>query len=203
MRRPASEFAALAGRLAALLALSGGAAQAGDAAQLVASVCSACHGADGNSVVPAFPKLAGLQAEYVSKQLNDYLSGKRKNELMAPALASVKDDDVPALAAFFARQAPAPGKAEDPALAAAGKKLYEDGNVETGVPACAGCHQPKGEGNVRYPRLAGQHQAYTLQQMLSFKGGERANDKGRVMRSVAERMTEPEMKAASEYLAGL
>lgn len=196
-------FGAPAWRVAALFMLACGVARAADVPQLVANVCVACHGAEGNSLVPSFPKLAGLQAEYLSKQLKDYLSGKRKNEVMAPALASMKDDDIPALAAYFARQTATPGKVEDPALASAGKKLYEDGNVEAGVPACAGCHQPKGEGNVRYPRLAGQHQAYTLQQMMDFKTGARANDKGKVMRAVAERMSEQEMKTVSEYLAGL
>lgn len=199
----AALFSSSAWRGALLLALVCGVARAGDVQQLVTTVCAACHAADGNSVVPTFPKLAGLQPEYLSKQLKDYLSGKRKNEVMAPALESIKDDDVPGLAAHFARQTPAPGKVEDAALAAAGKKLYEDGNVDTGVPACGGCHQPKGEGNARFPRVAGQHQAYTLQQMADFKSGARANDKGKVMRAVAERMTEQEMKAVSEYLAGL
>ena len=186
-----------------MVMLACGVARAADVPQLVASVCAACHGAEGNSLAPTFPKLAGLQEEYVSKQLKDYLSGKRKNEVMAPALATIQDNDVSAFAAYFARQTPAPGKVEDPALASVGKKLYDDGNVETGVPACAGCHQPKGEGNARYPRLAGQHQAYTLQQMTDFKSGARANDKGKVMRAVAERMSEQEMKSVSEYLAGL
>lgn len=186
-----------------LAAVSCSAAQAAGAEHLVKTVCVACHGEQGNSVVAAFPKLAGLQAEYLAKQLQDYLSGKRKNEAMAPALASLESKEVAELAAYYAAQKTAPGKVEDPALAAAGKKLYEDGNTETGVPACMGCHQPLGEGNARFPRLAAQHPAYTLKQMADFKSGARANDKGKVMRAVAERLTEQEMKAVSEYLAGL
>lgn len=174
-----------------------------DAAPAAATACIACHGADGNSVVPNFPKLAGLQVEYLSKQLNDYITGKRKNEVMAPIIAGLKPRDVPGLASYFATQTPAPGKVEDAALAEAGKALYEDGNIDAGVPACMGCHQPKGEGNARYPRLAGQHQAYTLQQMVDFKSGVRDNDRGKVMRTVAGRLSEQEMKAVSEYIAGL
>ena len=88
-------------------------------------------------------------------------------------------------------------------MVAAGKKIYDDGNDANGVPACGGCHMEKGEGNERYPRVAGQHQAYAIQQMMDFKAGTRNNDKGRVMRVVAERMTESEMKAVAEYLAAL
>jgi cytochrome c553 len=183
--------------------LLAGPAWAADAREIAASVCVACHGEDGNSAVPIFPKLAAQHPVYLEKQLNDFLSGKRKNDVMAPFLSSFSKSDVPALAAFYAAQPLAPGKVEDAALAEAGKKLYDDGNTASGIPACMGCHQPKGEGNARYPRVAGQHQAYTLQQMMDFKNGARANDRGKVMRAVAERMTEEEMKAVSEYLAGM
>jgi cytochrome c553 len=177
--------------------------QAADAKELAATVCLPCHGEVGNSVVPMFPKLAGQREIYLAKQLNEFISGKRKNEIMAPITATLSKDDVPGLAAFYAAQTQTPGNVADAALADAGKKLYDDGNTESGVPACMGCHQPKGEGNERYPRLAGQHQTYTLQQMADFKAGNRANDKGKVMRAVAERMTDQEMKAVSEYIAGL
>jgi cytochrome c553 len=178
-------------------------AAAAAAADIAASLCAACHGEGGNSVVPTFPKLAGQQTDYLAKQLTEFLSGKRKSEVMAPAIASLKSGDVPGLAAYYAAQKPVPGKVEDPALAAAGKKLYDDGNEANGVPACGGCHLEKGEGNERFPRVAGQHQAYAVQQMMDFKTGARNNDKGRVMRVVAERMTEAEMKAVAEYLAAL
>jgi cytochrome c553 len=176
---------------------------AADAKEIATTVCAACHGADGNSVVPMFPKLAGQQETYLAKQLNEFISGKRKNDVMAPIVTTISKDDVPGLTAYFSKQAQTPGAAGDAALVEAGRKLYEDGNTDSGIPACMGCHQPKGEGNERYPRLAGQHQTYTQQQMADFKAGVRNNDKGKVMRSVAERMTEQEMKAVSEYIAGL
>jgi len=174
-----------------------------DAGELAGSICMACHGEGGNSVVPNFPKLSGQHAAYLEKQLNEFLNGKRRNDVMAPILDSFSKQDVPALAAWYAAQKPTPGTVGDPGLLAAGKVIYEDGNVETGVPGCMGCHQPRAQGNARYPRLAGQHQAYTLQQMNDFKSGVRDNDKGKVMRAVAERMTEQEMQAVAEYIASL
>ena len=194
-------FCGHAGISLALLSVS--LAWAGDAKEIASTVCVACHGEGGNSVVPMFPKLAGQHPDYLAKQLNEFISGKRKNEIMAPTIAGLSKGDVPGLAAYYAAQTQAPGAVEDARLAEAGKKLYEDGNTDSGVPACMGCHQPKGEGNERFPRLAGQHQTYTQQQMADFKGGVRTNDKGKVMRAVAERMTEQEMKAVSEYIAGL
>lgn len=186
--------------LAAFFAAAGHAA---DATEIATTICAACHGEDGNSVAPNFPKLAGQQPSYMIKQLNEFISGKRKNDIMAAILPSISKDHVPGLAEYYAGKKQSPGRIEDATLAEAGKKLYEDGNTDSGVPACMGCHLPRGEGNERYPRLAGQHQVYTLQQMGDFKNGVRTNDKGRVMRAVAERMTEQEMKAVSEYIAGL
>ncbi len=174
-----------------------------DATEIAGTVCAACHGEGGNSSVPMFPRLAGLQVQYLSKQLNDYLSGKRKNDIMTPVVASLKWSDLSDLAAYFAAQKPQPGIVQDKELAAVGKVLYEDGNTTSGVPACEGCHQPKGVGNARYPRIAGQHQAYTIAEMTQFKKGTRANDRAHAMRSVAERMTEQEIAAVAEYLAGL
>lgn len=176
---------------------------AADARELATTVCAACHGADGISVAPVFPKLAGLQETYLAKQLHDFLSGKRKSEVMAPFLDKFKDEDVPSLAAYYAGQQPASGAAEDQKLAEAGKKLFEDGNADTGVPGCMGCHMRKGEGHQRYPRLAGQHKAYTMQQMTDFKSGVRNNDRAKVMRAIAGRMSEAEMQAVAEYLGGL
>lgn len=189
--------------LALALAPAGLAATA-NANETAKTVCAPCHGIDGNSTVPIFPRLAGLQAEYIAKQLQDYLSGKRKNEVMAPTMSNLAAADIPGLAAYFAAQKPAPGtKADDEKLAAAGKALYEDGNTASGVPACVGCHQERGAGNERYPRIAGQHGAYATAQMLAFKNGTRTNDRARVMRAVAERMTELEIQAVSAYLSGL
>jgi cytochrome c553 len=192
---PASRFAIAIGASALFLAA------VAHAADEAVATCVACHGEGGNSAVPDFPKLAGQQANYIAKQLTDYHAGKRKNDIMAGALAAVKPADFKAIAAYFAAQKPAPGSAQDAALAAAGKKLYESGNDATGVAGCTGCHLAKGEGNESNPRVAGQHQAYALQQMKDFKTGARNNDKGRVMRVVAERMSEAEIKAVVEYMA--
>jgi cytochrome c553 len=178
-------------------------AHGADAAEIATTVCAACHGADGNSVAPMFPKLAGQQEAYLSKQLTEFISGKRKNEIMEPIIATIGKGDVAGLAAYYAGQKQAPGEVADAAIVDAGKKLYADGNTDSGVPACMGCHLENGMGNERYPRLAGQHQTYTQQQMADFKAGKRNNDKGKVMRAVAERMTEQEMKAVSEYIASL
>ena len=188
--------------LAALLVLCAGSTLA-DTQQIVSTLCVACHGEGGNSTVPTFPRLAGLQAEYLAKQLTDFMSGKRKSDVMAPMIAQIKNDDIAGLAAYFAAQTPARGIAGDAQRAAAGKLIFDDGNTSSGLPACTGCHQAGGAGNERYPRLAGQHAPYTLAQMQQFKAGTRSNDKARVMRSVAERMSEDEMAAVAEYLAGL
>jgi cytochrome c553 len=174
-----------------------------EAKLVVTTLCAACHGEDGNSTVGVYPKLAGLQADYIVKQIKDFVAGKRKNELMTPIAENLSSGDVPAIAAHFSAQKPAPGKVENPQLVAAGKRIFDDGNTTSGVPACAGCHLPNAAGNERFPRLAGQHQAYILQELTDLKSGLRANDRGRVMRAVAERMTEDEMKAVAEYIAGL
>lgn len=203
MKRTRPYHRAVAALGAALTAAAFAPARAADTAQIVATVCAACHGEDGNPVVPMFPKLAGLQVEYLRKQLMDFKTGKRKNDVMAPAMAQVGEGDIPALADWYAAKKTAPGAVQDAKLAEAGKRLYDDGNVDSGVPACVGCHQEGAKGNPRYPRLAGQHAAYTMAQMALFKSGARNNDRAHSMRSVADRMTDDEMAAVAEYLAAL
>lgn len=176
---------------------------AADAVELAATVCVPCHGEGGNSVIPTVPRLAGLRASYISKQLKDYLSGRRSNEMMAPVIASLDEGDVPGLAAHFAQQNPLPGEVREPQLLASGKAMYDDGNVASGVPACVGCHQERGVGNERNPRVAGQQQAYAIEQIQQFRSGKRTNDRIKAMRHVAERMTDEEIRAVAEYLAGL
>ena len=187
--------------LAAALALP--AAAGADTKELVTTVCGGCHGEDGNSVAEIFPRLAGQHAEYLTKQLNEFMSGKRKSDVMAGVIAGLKSEDVPGLAAHYAAQRPQRGTAQDATLAATGKLVFDDGNTTTGVPACVGCHQPEAAGNERFPRLAGQHREYLLQQMKQFQTGERNNDRAKVMRTIAGRMTEQEIGAVVEYLAGL
>ncbi len=179
------------------------AADPGSAKETATTVCAACHNADGNSSIPMFPKLAGLQEEYLTKQLKEFINGNRKSDVMAPVVANLKPEDIPALANYFARQKPQAGKTQDAALAEQGKKIFLDGNEETGVPGCVGCHQAGAAGNERYPRIAGQHPEYVVQQLKSFAAGDRSNDYSRFMRVTAKRMTEAEMKAVAEYLAGL
>ena len=175
------------------------------AGSLTVTACLPCHagGAAGPQVAPTFPKLDGQHAAYVEKQLREYKSGKRKSDIMAPIFGALKKQQIPGMAAHFASQTPARGAVENPEVAARGKVLYEEGNRATGVPGCIGCHLPDGVGSQRYPRLAGQRQAYTVQQLMDFKSGTRSNDRARVMRLVAGRLTEEEMRAVAEYLAGL
>ncbi len=193
----------LARYLVAALAFTAIGAQAQEAAKIAETVCAPCHGPDGNSVIPNFPKIAGQQPSYIAKQLADIAAGKRKSDAMGAALANVTSSDYAALAAWFAAQKRAQGKVEDAAAARLGEKLFKEGNPDTGVPACAGCHMAKGEGNDRNPGISGQHQAYAIKEIQDFKSGARANDKGRVMRVVAERLTDAEIKAVTEYMAGL
>lgn len=178
-------------------------AVAGDVSSTATTVCFACHGENGNSITPIFPKLAGQQRVYITKQLKEFASGKRANEIMVPIIQELSEGDMTGLGAWFSEQKPVPGKVEDAELATVGKRLFHEGNASSGVPACEGCHQPDGKGNERYPRLAGQHQAYSISQLNNFKNGSRSNDRGKVMRAVAERLSEDEMKAVAEYIAGL
>jgi cytochrome c553 len=189
--------------LASPVSVTTGAAATSDTRieSLVSTVCQACHMADGNSVVPLFPKLAGQHPEYLAKQLQDILEGKRQNDVMAPILSQFTRADIPGLAAHYARQTPAPGVVRDPALLEMGRRVYEDGNEETGVPSCSGCHEDDGTGNERYPRLAGQHQEYLVQEMSRFRNHSRTN--GKYMQAVSERLTDAEIVAVAEYLASL
>jgi cytochrome c553 len=180
------------------------------AQQIVTQVCAACHGPDGNSASPANPNLARQQAEYISAQLAHFKDGTRSNPIMAGMAASLSPEDMKSLGAYFAQQKPKGLAAKDPALVAAGQKLYRGGNATTGVPACAACHSPTGVGMpVRYPRLSGQYADYTFAQLQAFKNSQRGMDKegkdvnGRVMAQIAGRMSEPEMRAVADYAAGL
>lgn len=174
----------------------------GDPQQIVATACVACHGQDGNSAVPIFPKLAGQQEIYLAKQLNDYLRGRRENPVMQQAIANLSRSDVPGLAAYFAGQrAVQPAAADDPALAQRGRDLFERGNVDAGIPACRGCHESQAQGDGRYARLAGQSAMYLAQTLGEFKAGTRHNDPARVMRNAAAHLDDDDMKALAAYLA--
>ncbi len=183
------------------------AAPRGDPAkgQTIASgVCAGCHGADGNSGVPANPTLAGQHAGYTAKQLANFKSGERKNAIMQGMVAALSPQDMLDLGAYYARQQAKPRPANDKELALVGQKLYRAGNAATGLPACAGCHSPNGAGiPAQYPRLAGQHAEYTVAQLRAFRAGERGNDMNKVMRTIASRLSDREMQALAEYTSGL
>jgi cytochrome c553 len=171
---------------------------------IVNSLCVACHGVDGNSPLPANPNLAGQHARYLYKQLSDYKAGRRKNSVMGGMVATLSDDDMRNLAAYFATQRPRPGAAQDRELVAAGQKLYRGGDSATGVPACSACHSPNGAGiPVQYPRLAGQQGEYTVSQLQHFRSGERVNDANAMMRTIAARLSDKEIAALAEYISGL
>jgi cytochrome c553 len=169
-------------------------------------LCASCHGVNGNSTIPENPKLAGLQARYASQQMKDFKSGKRASAVMAGIMAGIDDAEIELLATYFHEQKPAPSmppKPADPKLLAQGKEIYFEGIVGSAVPACAGCHTETGKGTNRYPRLAGQHGVYLVQQMLAYKSSERKNDDRELMRAVATRMTEAEIRAVSEFIQTL
>jgi len=176
------------------------AAASDDIPRLVTTVCHACHMSDGNSIVPSFPKLAGQQAHYLERQLNEWRLGRRDIDAMAAFLPQVTTAAVKELAAYYAAQARTPGTVLDPALAARGETLYLDGNEDSGVPACEACHQWEGQGNERYPRLAGQHQAYTVKALQDIRSDARD---GGIMNRIAARMSDDEIRAVAEYIAGL
>jgi len=180
-----------------------GTSVATDANAIATTVCVACHGEDGNSVIPMFPKIAGLQEGYIVKQLRDFRSGSRKSDVMAPVAAALKPEDIAPLAAYYSNRKMKPGEAGDKKAAGFGKMVYLDGNEESGVPACIGCHQPGGVGHLVYPRIGGQHAPYVMHEMKEFASGGRSNDFGRFMRTIARRMTEEEIQSVAEYLAGL
>ncbi len=193
--------------LAATSAYANPTATKGDpkaAEKLVGSVCMACHGIDGNSVAAANPKLAGVSEHYLYKQLAEFKSGARKNPVMNGIVKDLSDADLKNLAAYYSLQQPKPGTAKDMEQALVGEKIYRGGVLGAGVPACASCHGPQGKGiPVQFPRLAGQHADYTYAQLNAFRVGARANDAAKMMRNIAAKMTDADMKAVSIYIQGL
>jgi len=169
-----------------------------------AQTCAACHGPNGNSAVPAWPRLAGQHAKYLEKQLQDFQSGRRENVQMSPMAAPLSAEDIADLASYFAQQKPQIGSA-NPELVEAGERLYRAGNPKSGVPACMACHGPDGAGNpaANYPALSGQHADYTAATLKAYKDESRSNDANSVMRSVAARLSNAEIEALAGYIQGL
>jgi cytochrome c553 len=167
-----------------------------------AAVCASCHGADGNSAAPENPKLAGQHPEYLVKQLQEFKSGKRKNAIMQGFASTLSDEDMRNIAAWATSQKAKPGFAKDKVLVATGERIYKGGIQDRQIAACAGCHSPSGAGMPsQYPRLAGQHADYIASSLKAYRDGGRTNNA--VMTQVAAKMNDREIKAVSDYLAGL
>jgi cytochrome c553 len=178
---------------------------AGDpaAGKAKSNVCAACHGADGNSVNPQWPTLAGQLPAYIVTQLRNFKQGQRQNPVMAPIVQGLSEQDMLDLAAYFASQELKLTGATDAELAKQGERLYRGGDADNEIAACMACHGPSGRGiPPRFPRLSGQHAAYTKQQLLAFKAGKRMSD-GDIMTSIAFRMSEQEISALAQYISGL
>jgi cytochrome c553 len=165
-------------------------------------VCAACHGADGNSGIPANPKLAQQHTDYIVKQLAEFKSGKRPSPIMQPIAAQLSEADMRNIGFWAASQKAKPGFAKDKELVSLGEKIFRGGLLDKQVAACAGCHSPNGAGvPSQFPRLAGQHADYTYAQLVNFQNGARKNSPQMV--DIATRLSDREMKAVSDYIAGL
>ncbi len=189
---------ALLGSTAALAAADATAGQQKSAA------CAACHGADGNSANGEWPKLAGQNAVYLVKQLQDFKAGRRANPIMSGMAAPLSDQDMEDIAAYFSAQQPAPGKA-DPELVEKGKAIYLGGNLNSGLAACTACHGPNGKGNpaAGFPAVSDQHAQYVETQLKAFRAMQRANDPGQMMRNIAAKMSDDDIKAVASFMQGL
>ena len=168
------------------------------------ALCAACHGADGNSMVASFPKLAGQGERYLVKQMNDIRSGARVIPEMTAMLDNMSEQDIADIAAYFAGQTSTVGAAKAE-LVVAGEMMYLAGNAAKSIPACAACHSPTGAGNAQagFPSLGGQHAAYTSKQLKNFRTEMRTNDDAKIMRQVAALMSDKEIEAVASYIQGL
>lgn len=172
------------------------------AGEIVAGRCSLCHGPEGQSASPIYPRLAGQHSEYIAKQLDDFKSGKRKSETMKPQVEELTPEEMKALGAFFEKKKTTARAGRDAELLAVGKYVFNRGNQFSGVPACMTCHGAQGHGTPQLPRLAGQHPRYIEDQLKQFNSRERNNDNA-VMHTVASKLSELERNAVAEYIATL
>ena len=190
------------------LALSASAQAEGDAerGKELSATCAACHGADGNSVNPEWPSLAGQHHDYLVNALTDYREGMRENVLMSSQAVNLDDEQIADLAAYYASQT-ASKRTADPAMVDQGSRLYRGGDLERGISACSACHGQTGQGipGAGYPKLAGQHATYTANQLMAYRAGERKSDadQGQIMRNIADRMEDDDIKAVASYIQGL
>lgn len=189
------------------MAQAAGSAVVGDAVagQAKTAVCAACHGPNGNSAAPNFPKLAGQGERYLLKQLTDIKDGKRQVLEMTGQLTNLSDQDLADIAAYYAQEKNTVGAA-DPALVARGQALFRGGDLSKGLPACTGCHAPDGVGNAAagFPHLGGQHADYIEKQLIGFREGDRTNDGDTMaMRSISAKLSNKDIKALASYIQGL
>jgi cytochrome c553 len=198
--QPIALLAALCG-LFASSAFAEGTAAAGEAK---ATPCAACHGVDGNSANPQWPTLAGQHKQYIIKQLKAFKGGSRQDPLMTPMAATLSEDDMADLAAYFSSKAPT-GLEADAAKVSAGQRLYRGGDANTGVAACEACHGPSGSGNptALFPAIRGQHSTYVETQLKAYRSGTRQTDQNQMMRNVANAMSDDQIAAVAAYVQGL
>ena len=171
-------------------------------ATISATVCAACHTADGSRGIPTNPILQGQHADYLVKQLTEFKSGKRDNAIMKPMASTLSDDDMRNVAAFYASKTAKPGQSKVKATVDLGQKIWRGGIAEKNIPACAGCHGPAGAGiPAQYARLGGQHAEYVSAELGLFRAGKRANNAQ--MMTIASRLSDAEIAAVSDYVEGL
>jgi len=201
MKRVWMFAAAISSVIVGNAALSAGNAQAGAAK---AAVCQACHGVNGNSSNPEWPSLAGLGADYIAEQLQNFKDGKRANPIMAPIAAPLSPQDMADLGAYF-DSLPNLGLEADPSYWQAGEKLYRGGDKERGIPACMACHGPTGRGNepAKFPALGGDQSVYLAKQLNAYAAGTRPPGPGGIMPVIAKRLTAEDIRNLSSYLQGL
>ncbi len=194
--RPLAALAAL------LVAAAAPAADLTRAVEIVEGKCFVCHGTEGESSSPVFPRLAGQHASYVARQLADYQSGRRKNDTMQSMVGDLNAEDFRLLGMYFESKPTRAHPVADPELAQVGRFVYNRGNPYSGVAACADCHGAAGHGTEKLPRLGGQHAQYVESQLRKFSQRERTNDNA-VMHTIASKLTELELKAVAVYVSGL
>ena len=193
--------ATISGAIFNTSALPAGSVEAG---ATKAAVCSACHGANGNSVNAEWPSLAGLGADYIAEQLKNFKDGKRSNPVMMPIVANLSADDFADLGAYFDSLANT-GLEADPSYWEAGQKLYRGGDQARDIPACMACHGPSGAGNepAKFPALRGQHSVYVVKQLNDYASGARTTGPNNIMQTIAKRLSPEDMRNLASYIQGI
>jgi cytochrome c553 len=193
--------ATISGAIFNTSALPAGSVEAGAAK---AAVCSACHGANGNSINAEWPSLAGLGADYIAEQLKNFKDGKRSNPVMMPIVAPLTPDDFADLGAYFDSLTNT-GLESDPSFWQAGQKLYRGGDQNRGIPACMACHGPTGAGNepAKFPALRGQHSIYVVKQLNDYASGTRTTGPNTIMQTIAKRLSPEDMRNLAAYIQGI